>query len=164
MKRLTSRRGGPGLVLVIALATVGLAGCGSDEKKQDADKDAGHEFSAAADRNICKADAKPLGSPYGDGFPQEFPFPPQTTVYDYEDRGDTGAIVTGITSAPFKDVLDHLNHAAVDAGFAITEGETEEHDAEANWTSQEYRGRWAIRESATCPGETVVQVLAAPAS
>ena len=102
-------------MIAIALAMAGLAGCGSDEKK-DADKDAGHEFSAAADRSTCKADAKPLATPYGDGFPQEFPFPPQTTVYDYEDRGDTGAIVTGISSAPFKDVLAHLNHAAVDAG------------------------------------------------
>ena len=163
MKRLTLRRGGLGLLLALALATTGLAGCGSDEKKQEADKGGEHGLSTAADRTTCKADAKPLGTPYGDGFPQAFPFPPQTTVYDYEDRGDTGVIVTAISSARFADVLDHLNHAAVDAGFAITEGETEEHDAEANWVSKGYRGRWAIRESSTCPGETVVQVLAAPA-
>jgi hypothetical protein len=39
----------------------------------------------------------------------------------------------------------------------------EEHDAEANWKSGEQTGRWVIRESAQCPGETVIQVLAGPA-
>ena len=58
---------------------------------------------------------------------------------------------------------DYLNEDAVAAGFEITDGETEEHDAEANWTAGEHDGRWAIRESGTCPGETVIQVLAYPA-
>ena len=66
--------------------------------------------------------------------------------------------------APFKDILDYLNHDAVDAGFAVTEGETEEHDAEANWKSDQQVGRWAIRESGDCPGEAVIQVFAAPPS
>jgi len=52
----------------------------------------------------------------------------------------------------------------VDAGFRVTNGETEEHDAEANWTSGDQEGRWAIRESADCPGETVIQVFAAASS
>jgi hypothetical protein len=87
--------------------------------------------------------------------------PPQTIVYDAEDRGDEGVVVTGVTDLPFTDVLGALNGPAQDAGFTVTSGETEEHDAEANWSGNGYRGRWAIRESATCPGETVVQVLAA---
>ena len=62
-------------------------------------------------------------------------FPPDTTVYDVEDRDGTGVIVTAVSSAPFGDILDFLNHDAVDAGFRVTNGETEEHDAEANWTS-----------------------------
>jgi hypothetical protein len=41
----------------------------------------------------------------------------------------------------------------------VTSGETEEDDAEANWAGNGYVGRWAIKKSATCPGETVVQLL-----
>jgi hypothetical protein len=68
-------------------------------------------------------------------------------------------VVTGVTSTPFRKVLAALNGPAQRAGFKVTDGETEEHDAEANWVGNGYRGRWAIRESGSCPGETVVQVL-----
>ena len=81
-------------------------------------------------------------------------------VYDVEDGGDAGVVLTAVTSAPFDDVLAHLNGPVQDAGFAVTEGETEEDDAEANWAGEGYRGRWTIRRSATCSGETVIQVLA----
>ena len=157
-----------GAALVAALALTGLSGCGSDGEKSDTAAAAAGEHETetevAADRTVCRADATPLAAPYGHGFPEAWVFPPQTTVYDVEDRGETGVIVTGVSSAPFKDILDYLNHDAVDAGFAVTEGETEEHDAEANWKSDQQVGRWAIRESGDCPGETVVQVFAAPPS
>ena len=45
-------------------------------------------------------------------------------------------------------------------GFTPTEGESEPHDAESNWTSAGYEGRWAIRENPACPGDTAVQMLA----
>ena len=51
------------------------------------------------------------------------------------------------------------NGPTQDAGFKITSGETEEHDAEANWSGNGYRGRWAIKESAQCDGDVVIQVL-----
>ena len=161
------RRTLPALVAAFLL-TAGLSACGSNDKAQDPDaqgSDPGeHALESAADRSVCRADAKPVDKPYGEGFPEAWSFPPQTTVYDVEDRGETGVIVTGVSSAPFKDILDYLNHDAVDAGFAVTEGETEEHDAEANWKSDQQVGRWAIRESGDCPGETVIQVFAAPPS
>ncbi|QWZ10068.1 hypothetical protein KRR39_10220 [Nocardioides panacis] len=80
-------------------------------------------------------------------------------VYKAEDRGAGGTIVSGVSSSSFKDILDFLNHDVVDAGFAIEKGETEDHDAEAEWQGNGFRGRWSIRESATCSGETVIQVL-----
>ena len=48
-------------------------------------------------------------------------------------------------------------------GIAVTaeKGETEAHDAEAEWKGNGFHGRWAIRESAKCSGETVIQVLSA---
>ncbi|MFC4785939.1 hypothetical protein ACT8ZV_15785 [Nocardioides sp. MAHUQ-72] len=155
-----------GLVAALLLGLPLLAACGGDSEAEPSgerarEQAAEHEMEDAADRTTCRADAQAVDPPYADGFPEEWVFPPQTTVYDVEDRGETGIIVTGVSSAPFADILHFLNHDAVDAGFAVTEGETEEHDAEASWKSGDRLGRWAIRESADCPGETVVQVFAA---
>jgi hypothetical protein len=134
----------------------GVTGC-----KSGSDKEPEHDLERAADQTTCRADATPAPTPYGDDFPGTWPFPPETTVFHAEDRGDAGTIVTAVSSAPFKDVLAFLNGPVADAGFKVEHGETEEHDAEAEWTGGGFRGRWAIRESAQCPGETVIQVLSA---
>ena len=139
-----------GLALLALVAT----GCESAEER-GAEK----ALEQAADRSTCLADATPAATPYPDGAPTDWPFPPSTVVFSVEDRGDSGIILTGVTSTPFQDVLDFMNGTVQDAGFKVTEGETEDHDAEANWEGNGYRGRWAIRESGTCPGETVIQVL-----
>jgi len=133
------------------------------EKEREKEKERETGLGMAADRGTCRADAKAIERPYGQGFPEDWTFPPQTTAFGYEDAGEAGVVVTAVSSAPFEQVLAYLNEDAVDAGFEITGGETEEHDAEANWTAGAYDGRWAIRESSTCPGETVIQVLAYPA-
>jgi hypothetical protein len=133
-----------------------LSGCGTED-----DKAGEPELEKAADRSTCSADAKAVATPYGGQFPDGWPFPPGTTVYDVEDRGSQGTIVTAVSTTPFTSILDFLNHDVVAAGFAVESGETEAHDAEAEWEGNGHRGRWAIRESAACPGETVIQVLAA---
>jgi hypothetical protein len=135
-----------------------LAGCGGDSGAKQEDK-ADEGASAAADLATCKADATPAAKPYGDGFPQDWPFPSDTVVFDAQDRGSLGTVVSAVSSAPFKAILAFMNKDVVAAGFMVEEGETEEHDAEAEWKGNGFRGRWAIRESATCPGETVLQVL-----
>ncbi|GAA2141581.1 hypothetical protein GCM10009844_12140 [Nocardioides koreensis] len=160
------RRPAVALAGALLLLTSALAGCGGESEAESSsekarEQAAEQELEAAADRSVCRADADPVDEPYGEGFPESWEFPADTTVYDVEHRGETGVIVTAVSSAPFLTILDFLNHEAVDNGFAITEGETEEHDAEANWRSDEQTGRWAIRESADCPGETVIQVFAA---
>lgn len=144
-------------ILVSALL-LAMAGCGSDPDAA-ADPDTSGGDRAAADRSTCLADAEAV-SELPEGYPADFPLPPQTVAYDAEDRGAEGVVVTGVTDLPFSDVLEALNGPAQEAGYAVTQGETEEHDAEANWTGNGFRGRWAIRESSSCPGETVVQVLA----
>ena len=116
----------------------------------------------AASASTCVQDAHPVSS-YPSGFPARFPFPAKTVVYHAEDRGADGVVVTGVTSLPFKQVLAALNGPAQKAGYKVTSGETEEHDAEANWQGNGFRGRWAIRESADCSGQTVVQVLSTKA-
>jgi len=143
-----------------ALAAVALAGSVSACESAE-DRRAEHAMEQAADVSTCRADAEAAPPPYGDGFPADWPFPPETTVYHAEDRGSDGTIVTGVSSAAFQAVLDFMNHEVVDAGFGIEKGETEAHDAEAEWKGNGFRGRWAIKESADCPGETVIQVLSA---
>jgi len=144
-----------------------LSACGSGDSDAAGKDKAGKEepgeeqLAQAADRSTCAADAKPVGTPYGGQFPEGWPFPTGTTVYDVEDRGDQGTIVTAISTSPFKTILDFLNDDVAAAGFEVESGETEEHDAEAEWEGNGHRGRWAIRESGDCPGETVIQVLAA---
>jgi uncharacterized lipoprotein len=157
-----------GALIGASALLVSLSGCGSADDQSgrsgDGDADRAGEHEQAADVRTCAADAKALPTPYGGAFPDAWPFPPDTIVYDVEDRGDQGTIVTAVSKAPFKAILDFLNHQVADAGFVVESGETEDHDAEAEWAGNDHRGRWAIRESAHCPGETVIQVLAAETS
>jgi hypothetical protein len=147
-----ARTGATALVSALLVLT---AGCGSTGAS--ADPDAGGDQTAAADTSTCLADAHPVGD-LPAGYPTDFPLPDGTVVYHVEDRGQEGVVATGVTRTAFPDVLTALN-AATSAGFKVTEGETEDHDAEANWIGNGYTGRWAIRESASCPGETVIQLL-----
>ncbi len=158
--------------LTLVLAGFGLAGCSSDGGTDEGsgtttsptgEESEGGDFEKAADESLCKADVqdKALESPYGEGFPPDWPFPPDTIVYNAENRADTGVIVTAVSSTPFEEILDFMNGEVVSAGFEIEGGETEENDAEAEWKSTDYSGRWAIRTSATCDGETIIQVFAA---
>jgi hypothetical protein len=128
--------------------------CGNHEAS-DPDAD---QFSAAADTSTCVDDATTVSS-FPDGYPQDFPMPKGTVVFHVEDRGQDGVIATGITATPFDDVLKAMNDAK-QAGFTVTSGETEEDDAEANWTGNGYLGRWAIKKSGSCPDQTVIQLLA----
>lgn len=147
------------MLVTVALMTTSLAACGgeSEAEKKKEKNGAG----AAADLSTCQDDAEAAATPYGDAFPADWAFPPDTVVYDTEDRGADGTIVSGVSSSSFQQILDFLNHDVVGAGFTIEKGETEEHDAEAEWKGNGFHGRWAIRESAKCSGETVIQVLSA---
>lgn len=138
-----------------------LTGCGGGSSEPDKEKKAGDELSAAADLSTCKDEAKAADKPYGESFSQDWQFPAQTVVFNAEDRGDTGTIVTAVSVTPFKTILRFMNEDVTGAGFETKQGETEEHDAEAEWEGNGFRGRWVIRESAACPGETVIQVLSA---
>jgi hypothetical protein len=148
----------------VAAFLLSVSACGNGGNASgDGDKEANSGSSAAADLTTCKDHAKPVDKPEGGAFPGDWPFPPQTVVFHTEDRGSSGTIVSAVTSTSFKEVLAFMNHQVVKAGFEVESGETEEHDAEAEWEGNGHRGRWAIRESASCPGETVVQVVSVKA-
>jgi len=158
-----SRGSKAALLVTAALLASTLSACeGGSASGEDRDKDKeGIAAGAAADVSTCKDEAKAAPTPYPSGFPSDWPFPPQSVVFNAEDRGSDGTIVTAVSSAPFEDVRAFMNEDVTAKGFEVEDGETEEHDAEAEWKGNGYHGRWAIRESATCSGETVVQVLSA---
>ena len=144
-------------------AALALSGCGGSDGGAAGQEDAEPgRTGAVADTSVCVAEASAAASPYAGDFPSGWPFPDGAVVHGAEDRGDSGTVVTAVVASDFHDVLDFMNQDVVEAGFAVDSGETEDDDAEAEWSGNGYRGRWAIRESAACSGETVIQVLAAP--
>jgi hypothetical protein len=159
--------------LAAGLLIASLAGCGgSSDQASKSGSGGGPSASAtgsaagegalagAADLSTCRADASPAPTPYGTNFPQDWPFPSDAVVFHAEDRAGAGTIVTAVTSLPFKQVLRFMNTDVVAAGYEHDTGETEEHDAEAEWDGNGFQGRWAIKESADCPGDTIIQVFA----
>jgi hypothetical protein len=133
-----------------------FSACSSEEKDADADK--GSPVNVAS--SVCSKDAAAKQVSLPDGFPADFPLPPGTIVYSVDNRGADGIVVTGVTATPFKSVLSSLQTDLPAHGYTPKEGETEPHDAESNWSSASYDGRWAIREIPQCSGETLVNVVA----
>jgi hypothetical protein len=144
---------------VLVLAPLVLAGCGSQSSGEAKEKKGEEGFEKAADTSTCVADAKPFTGTKPAGYPADFPLPQGAVLYAVQDRGGDGVVSTAVVKADLKAVLADLNGPAQQAGFKITSGETEDHDAEANWEGGGYRGRWAIRDSASCEGEVVIQLL-----
>ncbi|HEY3561193.1 MAG TPA: hypothetical protein VGL05_27200 [Kribbella sp.] len=142
--------------LAAVAVCVATSGCESG-----AEKVAEKQLASAQRQVQCTTAAKAVSLP-ATGVPANLPLPPMAVIFHLEDRGRDGLVVSAVTTTSFKDVLAAMNAGYSVDGFKITGGETEKHDAEANWTGDGYRGRWAIREiGAQCPGETLVSILVA---
>ena len=144
-------------VLAVLVAGTVTAGCESAAEK------AAEKQLASSPRQVqCRASAQAVALP--SGVPAGLPIPAKAVLFHVDDRGNDGLVLSAVSSEPFKDVLAAMNTGYSTNGFKITGGETEKHDAEANWTADGRRGRWAIREiSSQCPGDTLVTVLVSPA-
>ena len=60
-------------------------------------------------------------------------------------------------------MLAQLQKAYAAAGLTLTDGETEEHDAESNFNGKGFTGRWGIRELTDCsPTATRIDLVVAP--
>lgn len=140
----------------VATAMIFVAGCESEaenEKEKDEAKP-----KASASTAVCTKDAKAVALPAG--FPSTFPLPAGTVVTSAEDRGTGGLVIGGVTAAAFPGVLKGLQADLPAKGFTPKNGETEPHDAESDWSSGDYEGRWAIRELSQCGNQTLVSVVA----
>jgi len=138
----------------VATALIMIAGCESEaEKEKDQAK-----LKASASTAPCAKDAKAVQPP--PGFPASFPLPAGMVVTSAEDRGSAGLVISGVTATALTDVLKGLQTDLPAKGFTPKNGETEPHDAESDWSSAEYDGRWAIRELSQCGSQTLVSVVA----
>lgn len=133
-----------------AVLAAALTSCASSHKVADK--------TVEAKTTVCSTAAKAMALP--SGFPADFPMPRATIITSVDDRGDGGIVVMGVTPTAFKDVLAALQTGLPAKGFTAEDGETEPHDAESDWTSSDYDGRWAIRELPQCNGDTAVSVVA----
>ncbi len=141
---------------IAVTALVLIAGCESEaEKAKEKDQKA---LKASASSAPCAKDAAAVPAPAG--FPAAFPLPKGLVITSAEDRGTSGLVVQGVTATGFKDVLAGLQSDLPAKGFTPKNGETEPRDAESDWSSADYDGRWAIREVETCGGQTLVSVVA----
>jgi len=140
----------------LATALVFVAGCESEAEKEK-EKDAA-KLKSAASSAPCAKDAKAVQPPAA--FPAAFPLPAGMVVTSAEDRGSGGLVVQGVTATAYQDVLKGLQADLPAKGFTPKNGETEPHDAESDWSSAEFDGRWAIREVDQCGGQTLVSVVA----
>ena len=67
-----------------------------------------------------------------------------------EERDGGRTVVTAVVPAAEPDVLADLQAAYPAAGLTLTEGETEERDAESNFTGDGRPAGWGIRELTDC--------------
>ena len=151
------------IAAVPVVRALGLAACSSSGGAA-AEADAAGTAAAGVTNAICSAAAADKKVDLPSGFPADFPLPPKTTVYSVDDRGEGGIVVTGVTSTPFHTVLKSLQTQLPAHGYTPKDGETEPHDAESDWASSNYEGRWAIREITQCSGDTLVSVVARKSS
>jgi hypothetical protein len=134
-------------LLLATLGLTGLAACGSDS-------------ASTANLPSCMQSLKAVTIP-DDGFPEDWPFPEGTVVTATEEVPGGGLAVTAQVGSDFEQVLPFMQKDLEDAGFVATNGEAEEDDAEATWSGNGYSGSWAIRQSDSCKGTTLMQVAAA---
>ena len=158
----------PSAALVLGLAL--LAGCGDHSApaaagKSSAAEDSGAAAGAGAERSgtpqtvDCPAAATAVTLPAD--FPA--PLPKGTVVVAVQKRSGNLTVVTGVVPSGQKNVLKELQAAYPKAGLTLTEGETEEHDAESNFTGARVTGRWGIRELTACsPVATRIDLVVQP--
>jgi hypothetical protein len=156
----SARRSGL-LAAVLLAGGLALGGCGDDgpHRTEDGKAAAGEsrgEQVGTPPTVDCPAEASAVDLP--EGFAA--PLPEGTVVVDVQQRDGGRTVVTGVVPAGHEDVLAELQRAYPAAGLTLTEGETEERDAESNFEGDGVEGRWGIRVLPDCsPEATRIDVV-----
>lgn len=140
----------------LALTTL-LAGCTSAKKPAATGSpaaSASEQESGASAEQLgtvqsvdCPGTAKAVALPET-GVPA--PLPEDVVVVDVRGPVDGRTVVTGVVARAEHDVLSELQDVYPSAGFTLSNGETEAHDAESNFAGNGVKGRWGIRELGEC--------------
>ena len=164
-----------GLLPVVLLLPALLAGCGTEARSAEGgastpsvvdevdsgggdagEEDKGGEQVGTPEDVQCPGEASEVDLPAN--FPA--PLPEGTVVVAVQERSGGRTVVTGSVPGTEADVLAALQAAYPAAGLRLTEGETEERDAESNFVGDEVVGRWGIREIPQCsPGATRIDLV-----
>jgi hypothetical protein len=147
----------------LLLAALGLAGCGGNSgsaassSAKDTDAAAkGAEQSGTPKTVDCPGTATAVDVPAA----FTAPLPAGTVVVAVGSRSGGRTVVTGVVPKAESDVLKDLQSTYKAVGLTLTEGETEERDAESNFTGNGIVGRWGIRELTDCtPVATRIDVI-----
>lgn len=142
-------------LLLLSIAV--LAACGSDPADSAA---AAAESGTGEDETGQEAGAEQSGTPQtvdcpgkatAVDLPEDFPapLPAGAVVVAVQERDGGRTVVTAVVPAAEPDVLADLQAAYPAAGLTLTEGETEERDAESNFAG-DVTGRWGIRALPDC--------------
>ena len=128
----------------VALAAAGLLAAGCSENEEGKGALAVGQVATVA----CPSQAKSVQLPAG----WTAPLPAGSVPVDVRDSTEGRVIVTSVVPKSEKDTLAEMQRIFANAGLKLTEGETEEHDAESNFTGNGLTGRWGIRELSGCDG------------
>jgi hypothetical protein len=136
------------LLLSVAACNGGTAdgsAAGSSTESEASGEGKGAEQSGTPQTVDCPGKATAVDLP--EGFAA--PLPEGAVVVAVQERDGGRTVVTAVVPAAEPDVLADLQAAYPAAGLTLTEGETEERDAESNFTG-DVTGRWGIRELSDC--------------
>jgi len=163
-------RGRRAVVLVVAqLACVGVAGCTdggpappSESSSPTLTSTETPEPTEPPTETIsCFRDVRPVPIPPD---LRELPFPDRTTVYDVEERGDAGVVLTAVSSLSFRVAALQMRSRYLAPPFTIVGSNQSETGFGANWNGRTISGRFEVVDLAPdCPGDTEVQILWTPA-
>lgn len=146
----------PAALVLLLLTGVLTAACGEADAGNNAGKQVGEVATVACPDRASRVD-----------LPSDFtvPLPAHSVVVDVRNESDSRTIVTSVVPDSEKNVLHALQREFAAHGLTLTDGETEEHDAESNFTGGGLTGRWGIRELTNCSGPaTRIDVVVRPKS
>ena len=97
-------------------------------------------------------------------FPANLPVPDGALVTSMERRSGERLVVAMVVRSGFDRTLAFLQKQLPEAGYTLREGEVEEDDAESNFASATFDGRWTLRKMPDCGGGVYLTYLTAPAT
>lgn len=106
---------------------------------------------------VCSRSAEEVSIPPEMG---NLVFPERTVIFDVDERGDNGVVLTGVTDLLYRAAAAQMRRLYSSPPFSILDLDEIEGALGAVWLGPSISGRWQVTDiSDTCPGDTEVRVL-----